>query len=328
MLKTTLLKTALCAGALAAAGLSATAVPLQRADVPAEPAWVVHVDCDGLRGTTVGQYLLGEMNKPETQAKLAAFSAVFNFDPRTQLHGLTLYSTGAAPEEGVLLVYADFDPDRLATLAKAANDYQSTPHNQHAIHSWIDANKKPKNDVRARTYAALFGARVVLFGQREAPVAQALDVLDRAAPSLAGGSTFPQLGAAGGTSFLQAAARKLDLPAKEPNAAIFRLSKSGRLEVGEAQGRATATLTLEANTEEVAKYMTSIGQGLVALMKLQKEKPETAKLAEALSLKQDGAHVVVNLALPATDVIEMMKADAARKAAKKAQKDQAATGVK
>jgi hypothetical protein len=55
----------------------------------------------------------------------------------------------------------------------------------------------------------------------------------------------------------------------------------------------------------------------LALIKLQKEKPEALKLAQALTLKQDGATVVATLALPDSDVIDFMKADAARKAARK-----------
>ena len=64
--------------------------------------------------------------------------------------------------------------------------------------------------------------------------------------------------------------------------------------------------------------MALVGQGLVALMKLQKDNPGSVKLAEGLSLKQDGAGVVVSLAVPTADAIELMKADAAKKAQKKA----------
>jgi hypothetical protein len=64
--------------------------------------------------------------------------------------------------------------------------------------------------------------------------------------------------------------------------------------------------------------MVSVGQGLLALMKLQKDNPGSVKLAEALSLKHDGAGVVAALAVPVADAIELMKADAARKAEKKA----------
>ena len=320
-MNTNLLKPALCACGLLAAAATALSAPLQRADVPAEPAWVLHLDCDGLRPTAIGLFLLAEMEKPEAQAKLAAFQTIFNFDLRKQLHGLTLYSTGKAPEDGVLLVYADFEPARLITLAKAAKDYQSTTYKQHTIHNWIDDKKKARNGVKPRVYAAIQGGRIVIFAQQEARVAQALDVLDQAVPNLAGNTVFAQLGAGGSTGFIQAAARKLDLPDSTPNAAMFRLAKGARLQVGEAQGQLKATLNLEAGDEEVARQMASVGQGLVALMKLQKDNPGSVKLAEALSLKQDGAGVVAALAVSTDEAIEMMKADAARKAQKKAEKD-------
>lgn len=304
---------------LAAAGSQATAATLQRNDVPAAVLWVVHADCDGLRPTVVGQYLLAEMNKPEAQAKFAAFQAIFNFDPRKQLHGLTLFSTGSEPEDGVLLMYADFDPDRLVTLAKAAKDSQTTAHNQHLIYNWVDEKKPVKNGVQPRTFAAISGRNIVIFGQKEAPVTQALDVLDRTASSLAAG-TFPQLGAAGDTSLIEAATQKIDAAAADPNAAIFRLAKLLQLQVGETGRQVTARLTLGASDEGVAKTMASVAQGLVALMKLQQDKPGTVKFAEALSLAQEGPVVTASLTLPAEDVVAGMKADAARKAAKQAEK--------
>src|SRR5437868_10907105 len=113
---------------LGASGL-VQATPLQRTDVPADPMWLVHIDFDNLRPTTVGQYIVDEMDKPEAQAKLSAFQALFKFDLRTQLHGLTLYGMPESSDKGVLLVYADFDPEHMAKLGKAATEYQSTNHN-------------------------------------------------------------------------------------------------------------------------------------------------------------------------------------------------------
>jgi hypothetical protein len=71
----------------------------------------------------------------------------------------------------------------------------------------------------------------------------------------------------------------------------------------------------------VAGHINSIAQGLVALMKLQKDKPESVQFANALTLKQDGAQGVVSMALPDNDAVAMMKADAARKAQRKAEKE-------
>ena len=320
-MNTNLFRNALCACGLVAAGLTAVAGPLQRADVAAEPSLVLHVDCDNLRTSGIGQWLLSELDKPEAQAKFAALQMMFNFDPRKQLHGLTLYSSGKTPEDGVLLVYADFDADRLTTLAKAAKEYQSTTYKQHVIHNWLDDNKKARNGVKPRVFASIQGGHIVVFGQQEARVAQALDVLDRAAPNLAGNSVFLQLGVNGSGSIVQAAARKLELPDSDPNAALFRLSRMARLQVSEGQGQLRATLNLEASDDEIAKQMATVGQGLVALMKLQKDNPGSAKLAEALSLKQDGASVVVSLAIPTAEAIEIAKAEAARKAQKQAEKE-------
>jgi hypothetical protein len=292
----------------------AAAAPLKRADIPATPAWVLHVDADGLRPTTIGQYVLAELNKPEAQEKLSAFQSLFSFDLRTQLHGLTLYGTTNAPRTGVLLVYADFDPTKLVGLAKTVQDYSSTKHNAHEIHSWID--EKRRDGEKPRVYAALGGSHLVIFGPQEARVVEALDVVDSITPSLAASKVFPQLGAGNDGTILQGAARKLDLP--DPNAAIFKLSKVIGLQVAEAQQQLTATLRLDADDEEVARNMSSIAQGLVALVRLQKEK-SASKFADALSIKQEGASIVASLSVPAADVVEGLKGHAARKAEKKAE---------
>jgi hypothetical protein len=307
----------LSAGLLLAISLAPLpAGPINRADLPAQPGFVLHLDCDALRPTAIGRYLLAEMSKPDADNKFAAFQAMFSFDPRTALHGMTIYSAGGSSEDGVVAVYADFEPGRLVTMAKAAKDYQAASHRQHTIHNWIDEKKKAnKEGVKPRTYAAIHGNRVV-FGQREAAVAGALDVLDGVAPNLSTSKAFPELGGAG-KGFLQASARKLDLPAGDPSAAMFRLAQAMRLNVLESGGMISARLAMDANSEEVAGHMASIASGLLSLVKLQKDKPENLKLADALSLKAEGATFNVSLELPSNDVVDMMKADAARKAAKK-----------
>ena len=301
-------------GGVCAFGLQLFAAPLQRADVAANPAWLLHLDCDALRPTTIGKYVLSETDKPEAKAKLAAFQTIFNFDLRTQLHGVTLYGSSPAPEDGVLLIYADFDPARLVTLAQAAKDYQSSPHGQNVIHNWIDEKKQAKDGVKPRVYAAILGNRVV-FGQREDRVGQALDVLTGSAPNLASGKVFSELGLPGNGHFVEAAARKMKLSDSDPNAAILRMSQTVQLVMGESEQQFSGAVTLVADSKEVAGHVLSIAQGLVSLAKLQNDKPESVKVANAITFTQDADRVVGNLALPAGEVVEIMKADAARKAA-------------
>ena len=321
VMKSRALKTTLLAGYLLAVALNLPATQLQRTDVAASSLWVLHINCDALRPTAIGKHILAELDKPEAQAKLSVFQNIFIFDLRTQLHGITLYSAGSAPQDGVLIVYADFDADKLVTLAKAANDSQNTTHNGHTVYNWADDKKKHHGE-KQRVYATIQGNRII-FGQRESAVTQALDVLDGSVPNLSTAKAFPQLGGAGDTAFLSGAARKLDLSQSDPNAAIFRLAKSFRLQIGEVQQHLIGSLTLEANDDEVAGSMMSIAQGMIGLLKLQKDKPEATKFLQAIALKQDGASLVLTIDIPTDDVVKAMKASEERKAAKAAEKAEA-----
>jgi hypothetical protein len=307
------------AGALA---FTAPASPFQRAQVAADPAWVIHLDCDALRPTLIGKFVLDELNKPEADQKMSDFKTMFSFDPRTQLHSLTLYSSSSSESDAVLLLKADFDAEHLASLARSAGEYQSSDHNGHVIHSWVDEKKHGKDGEPKRNYASIHGDHLVILSQKQESVAKALDVLDKKAPSLAAGTMVEPLGGPPSANIIQGAARKLDIPGSNPNAAMFKLSKMIRLQVGEIQQQLRATLSLEANDEDVAKNIASIAQGLISLLKLQSDKVEATKLADSITLKQEGAAVVANLAIPAQNVLDMIKKDQAKKEKKKkAEKD-------
>lgn len=315
IMKRNLWKCALVGGPLLAAAITVAAGPLQRGDVPNDPVFVIHVDCDTLRQSVIGKYLMEEMEKPEAKKKIAAFQTIFSFDPRKELHGLTVYGPTTDQEDGVLLVYADFDAARLTTLAEGAKKHESVTHGRHVIHSWIDENKPSKKSANSRTYSAIHG-KVVIFAQKESRVADALDVLDRTKPNLTGSTKYASLGAGEQGTFIQGAATKIVGPPSDPNAAVLKQAKMFLLNIGESQQRIYASLNLETDSEEVAKQIESVARGLVGLMALQKDKPESTKLAQGLTIQQAGSSIVAKLSLPAEDVVGMMKSSAAKKKAK------------
>ena len=65
----TLLRYSLVYAALVAASIAPLATPLQRTLITADVAWWIHVDVDRLKQTEVGQFVFGELDKPEAQAK-------------------------------------------------------------------------------------------------------------------------------------------------------------------------------------------------------------------------------------------------------------------
>jgi hypothetical protein len=282
--------------------------PLKRADLPADPAWVVHLDCDALRASAIGQALARELTRPAIDDKFSAFQAMFNFDPRSALRGVSLYGYGNKPADALLVVYANFDAARLDTLVKAAKEYQSSVHRSRTIHSWIDESKKTaEGPVQRRMFAAVAGERIV-FAQREDRLASALDVIDGFAANLSTSPAFPALGSPERGGFFQAASRKLDIPTTHPNAALVRVSQEMRMELAENDGTTTANITLLAKDEEVAGHMNSIAQGLLALIKMQNDMPERQKLAESMSLSHEGPILGGTLSIPTADFLRIARA--------------------
>jgi len=96
---------------------------------------------------------------------------------------------------------------------------------------------------------------------------------------------------------------------------VFKHSKMFMLNLGEADGRINGNIRMDVDSEEMAQQIQSIGQGLVSLMALQKDKPDSNKLAQALSLKLEGATITVKLSIAAEDLVGMAKAKAASTAA-------------
>jgi hypothetical protein len=276
--------------------------------------WVAHLDCDTLRSNSIGKFVLAEMEKPEIQPKIAAAAAIFGVDLRTQIHGLTLYAAPDAPHQPALLVYGEFDTNRLVTLAKSAEEYDSMEHGQHTVHSWLDNKKKNPDGTHPRVYAALPTTNMIIFGPRRQAVTDALDVLDKKADNLTVNKKYSQLlKGSDANTFFQAAALKLILPAGHPHKVVSDLTTHVRLNVREAGDQVTGVLSIGGRDEEVARNMLSIAQGIVGLGKAQHEKPKLADLANKVSIKQDGSDMTVTFAAPSDDVIEFLKMAEAHK---------------
>src|SRR5262249_44879151 len=155
-------------------------------------------------------------------------------DLRTALHAVTAYGASSKSEDGVALIFADINAERLLTLAKQAEDYKSSAYGEDRVHSWIDVKKRARTGGCPRTYASIYDNRAIVFAQRESRLKEALDVLRKAKPALPE-STFPSFGASEG-GILQACARQLSIEGGDTRAAVLQMSRLTVLNVRESQG--------------------------------------------------------------------------------------------
>jgi hypothetical protein len=304
--------------ALCLCGVGTQAVwagPMQRSQIPADAAWFVSLDLDRLKTTQVGAFLMAELEKPEVQQKLAMFQALFNFDPRKKLKGCTLYSRGSTPEDAVLLLQGEFDPQRLAALAALGKDFQTSQHRGYTINSWIDQRKNASGGT-LRAFGAIHTNGTVLLGQKAVRIGEALDTLDHLQASLETSKALPQVPPSDSVVLI-GAARQAGLGQLPPNAAFLKNFKTLCLTAGEAQQNLGAELVIETENEDAARNLVAIGQGLLAWVAMQGDKSGHNRLLQGLATAQTNSLVSLSLKLPAADAVQMLKDAQARKGARR-----------
>lgn len=244
------------------------AEPLSLQQIPADVKWAAHLDVDALRASSLPQKARQQIlqSHPEAERHLAMVCDVWNFDPRTDLHGLTIYGTQIKPNSGVAIVNAKVDQDLLLEKVQQAPDHRTTKYGKYELHSWTHAVGAPNQRPMTGTF---YKPDVLVFGATVDEVKAALDVLDGTKPNF-----LSQAPATGLTlsipagSILVAGVTGLagvDLPCKSP---LTKQTDTIVLTVGESQGDVFVVGQIIAKTAEVAQQLKTVADGALALASL------------------------------------------------------------
>lgn len=269
-------------------GALAPAAPLDSKHVAADAKWVMHLDVDAVRASSVvqkGYHKCMEMHKEAAQ-HLDTVRDIIGMDLRTDLHGITCYGPQVGKRQGVLIVLADMNQQSLVDKAKLGPDHLVTKHETYELHSWTHK----KGDKQHHATGAFFSSKVLVFGGSVEEVKAALDVLSGKSPSLAGKPSALDGDIAPGTTFLH---RAMDVGANT-KCTVAKQVQSYRAAMGENNGESFFRARLPMNTSESAEQVKAIMVGFKALAALQAgSDAEDAKLVEALKITREDKTVVV-----------------------------------
>ncbi|MEN6405030.1 MAG: hypothetical protein ABFC77_01020 [Thermoguttaceae bacterium] len=266
-------------------GLVATvrAEPLDMNRVSADAKWAVHLDVDALHASSLFQKTRQKVleKHPEAAAGLAMVREVWKFDPCTDLHGITVYSSQLKKDTGVAIVHAKVNQPFLLERLKQASEHRVSTYGKYEVHSWLHA----KGCRRERYMAgAFFKPDVLVFGGSSEEVMAALDVLGGVKPSYAG-KGLPSGGKIHPGAILVVSAiglGDLELPCKSP---LSKQVESLVLATGESDGKIFVEGTLAAKKPETAQQLKAVGDGALALATLlHGEDTALLKLISALKL--------------------------------------------
>jgi hypothetical protein len=269
-------------------GCAATghAAPLDLKQVAADAKWTVHVDFDALRASALFQKAWKQVADEHSQAEggLALLKTMWNFDPRTDLHGVTFYGTQFKRDSGVAIINVKVDRARLLEYAKLVPDHRASNYGTYEVHSWLHA----KGSRHERSFAGVMvKPDVLLLAASSAEVIAALDVFNGKNPNAVErttalvGSVPSGAIVAGGAVGLGDAKLPVDTP-------VAKLADSFVLALGENQNEVFVQARLALKDAATAQQVKAVADGAVAMAAL--DHHDNAELLKLISAVKVTAH--------------------------------------
>jgi hypothetical protein len=284
------------------------AEPLDLKQVAAEAKWVMHVDVDAFRASTVVQKAYHKcLDMHKDAAKHMDMAAVIiGMDPRKDLHGVTVYGKDTDKKHGVMIVHADVNQKHLLAIVALAPDHKVAGYGSYELHSWT--HKCPKTGSHT-VVGAFYKPNIVVFAGCEEVLKAALDVLDGKSAGIAGSSS-PLAGRTLPGTIFAARASAIDPKIHCP---ILKQAESFRVALGEDKGQSFYRARLVMKSTQTAEQMKAVVEGFRALVLLKHGSDDLAmKLIHGLKVGNEGAKFNLRWNASADDVW-----NAIEKAAKK-----------
>lgn len=294
---------------------SGHADPLNRANVPADARWVVHLDVDALRNSRVGTNILQGV----VADKAADVQASASLDLPGIIRGtraLTIYGAdyeSGSEGKGILLWQGITEIEQIAS-AYLIQQAEAGTAGGSKIHR-VQEKPFPIYSVGDDIHAAVRPGTGLILGKSIEQIATAAAVLDGKVKNLAGTTTFLNFPKLEGSILFLAFGKDANI---HPQANVLKLTNGGRLAIGERNGHLNIELILDARDDEATANIQQVVQGMIALATLtQSENPELQNLIRGTSVKVAGRQVLLNLSVPLEVVNQQLPAAEDKAAAAK-----------
>jgi len=251
--------------ALAAGSLLTTsdAAPFDTNHVPADAVWLMHLDADAARASTVVEQMQARVMKkhPQLDGFMAMGAAVAGMDVRKDLHGVTVYGLDTDKQHAVMIVHAKADRKKLEAMAEKAPGHQATEYRGYTLHAWT--HKGWRQSEGKPVVGTFYDDSTMVFARTKDQVEMALDVLDGKRESIP--EEGPLAGRVLAGSILIGRAVAVNPETKCP---VLKEAKGFRVAMGESEGKSFYRAKLEMKSAEAATQAKAVTEGLVALASL------------------------------------------------------------
>lgn len=269
----------------------ADAAEFNPAHVPADATWLIHVDQEKLSDLEVVQELRDRYPKLADTIR-DWFHSRYGFDPREDLRSLTMFSRDYRRYTGTVLLQTEYDEDKIKKLLRKSDSLKKTEWKGHTLytvtlakhdreHQHSDAGERHQTNSGAADPSAedhdrsggkemtvYFGKGLVVLASSVPNAKSYLRLLEGDAPSLKGADS-PLIAEAPAGAVIYGAAIGLGrLGQGKMLMPLLQQQRHCVYAFGQRDDKLFETLTLTAQSQEVAKKTTEVLEGVIAYEQL------------------------------------------------------------
>jgi hypothetical protein len=268
----------------------ALANPFEPSSIPADANWYLHGNLTALRETKTGKMVVAFIRETQSGA-LNEIENIFEFNPLTDLTGVTLFGSGKA-NEGAAIIRGNFSKARFEQVIEHADNHRTSAHGPVTVHQWDDKGKTQ--------YAGFHDEKTIIISPQKDSVLLGLDVLSKDKPGLPADTVLP---AKNPSLVAYANVNKIDMPDDE-GSRIVRRAKSLTVTLGENQGRLEMAMVAETNDAMTTQRMAKVMEGLISLGQLADENISALDINH--TSKVTGKTMTMTMDLSATKALEIL----------------------
>ncbi len=278
------------------------ALPLQKALVPDDAKWLLHLDVDNFRDAKVGSLVMNKM----LAAPLAKLKSEMKVDGQLifqKLHSITVFGTDfkTGPQaNGVLLLSGDEEMQKIVEGFLAAQILQ----NANGPFKKLQQDPFPLYTLQGQIFLSPRLAGHVVVSKSRQQIEGVRDLLARTTKQEANGAFSGYAKVANSFFFLAVAEGFNENASLPPQAKILKMADGARIVLGEKGELLFLNLALKAKDTEVIQQIGQVIEGMKAVVALgQSENKELLELVQSIKVSPSDKIVSVNVEYPLAKVM-------------------------
>ena len=278
----------------------AEAKPLNLDQVADDANWLMHVDFDSARASSIGSFIMDEIeSKSEAVERMTEVRASYGVDPKG-FSGLTMFGNGEH-KKGIAIMSGGLDPEKMIAFARKNETFETIRVGKNEIHSLNQDKRHPM------AFATLKNG-VIVGGPDADYVRQGIKLAKgkgaSRGPIALLGELCQIIDNPGFIAYVDVAKASAHHDLDRRGMGMAKKIKSMGMVVGEADGLLKMVAVVVVEDEETAAQMEGMANGMMAMAALGKDsKHRLADLMKSQSVTRTGNTVTLQVGL-AIDVIE------------------------